>query len=165
MRIIGIDTSLRSTGVGIIEVSGSSLRLVEAITLAIPATRPLSECLRRIDSGLAELIEKYKPEAAAVEGIFYCKNVKTAVILGQARGVAIAACSRAGLPVFEYPPRRVKQALVGHGEATKEQVALMVIRLLGLSETPQEDSADALSIAICHAHSRSVVEALAPKPL
>ena len=165
MRILGIDTSLRSTGVGIIEVSGSKIRLVEAVTLAIPAARPVSECLRRIDRELANLIGTYSPETAAVEGIFYCKNVKTAVTLGQARGVAIAACARAGLPVFEYPPRRVKQALVGHGEASKEQVALMVIRLLGISETPQEDSADALAIAICHAQAQTVIAALAPKPL
>lgn len=165
MRIIGIDTSLRSTGVGIIEKAGSSLRLVEAITLSIPATRPLSECLRRIDAGLTEFIATYAPDCVAVEGIFYCKNVRTAVTLGEARGVVIAACARVHLPVFEYSPRRVKQALVGHGDASKDQVARMVMRLLGLAETPQEDSADALAMAICHAQSQTVVASLAPKPL
>lgn len=141
------------------------MRLMEAMTLSIPPKRPLSECLRRLDEGLAELVMKYQPECAAIEGIFYCKNVKTAVTLGEARGVAITVCSRAKLPVFEYSPRRVKQALVGHGEASKEQVARMVIRLLGLAETPQEDSADALAIAICHAQAHSSIAALAPKAL
>lgn len=165
MRIIGIDTSLRSTGVGIIETAGSSMRLIEAVTLSTPAKYPLSECLRRLDEGLMEMIVTYQPVCAAIEGIFFCKNVKTAVTLGEARGVAIAACTRARLPVFEYSPRRVKQALVGHGEASKDQVARMVIRLLGLAETPQEDSSDALAIAICHAQAHSSVAALAPKAL
>ncbi len=162
MRIIGIDTSLRSTGVGILDASGSGLRLVEAVTLSMPARRPLSWCLREIDRELAAFIERHRPEVAAIEGIFYCRNVKTAITLGEARGVAIAACARAGIPVYEYSPRRVKQALVGHGDADKEQVARMVIRLLGLAETPQEDSADALAIAIAHAHARTGIAALAP---
>ena len=165
MRIIGIDTSLRSTGVGIIETAGSALKLIEAMTLSFPPSLPRSGCLRGLDEGIARLIMEFAPEAAAVEGIFFCRNVKTAVTLGEARGVVIAACARAGLPVFEYPPRRVKQALVGHGEADKDQVARMVIRLLNLAETPQEDSADALAIAICHAHSRTGIDALAPKAI
>lgn len=165
VRILGIDTSLRSTGVGIIERHGSAWRLVEAITLSIPASRPLSRCLAEIDRGITALIEAHHPEVAAVEGIFYCRNVKTAVTLGEARGVVIAACARAGLPVYEYPPRRVKQAVVGYGDAEKDQVARMVMRLLGLSETPQEDSADALAVAICHGNSTTSIAALAPKAL
>lgn len=165
MRIIGIDTSLRSTGVGIIDAAGSSLKLVEAITLSFPAAMPRSSCLRGLDEGIVRLLNEYAPAAAAVEGIFYCRNVNTAVTLGEARGVVIAACARAGLPVFEYSPRRVKQALVGHGEAQKEQVARMVMRLLNLPEALQEDSADALAIAICHAHARTGIAALAPKAI
>ncbi len=165
VRIVGIDTSLRSTGVGIIETAGAAIRLVEAMTLSFPASTARSACLAGLDDGLARLIAQYAPAAAAVEGIFYCRNVKTAVTLGEARGVVIAACARAGLPVYEYSPRRVKQALVGHGEADKEQVARMVIRLLGLKETPQEDSADALAIAICHAHAHTAIAALAPKAI
>jgi crossover junction endodeoxyribonuclease RuvC len=111
------------------------------------------------------MISCYAPDAAAVEGIFYCRNVKTAVLLGEARGVVVSVCARAGLPVFEYSPRRVKQALVGRGEAAKEQVASMVVRLLGLKEIPQEDSADALAIAICHAHARTIIDALSPKAI
>ena len=165
MRILGIDTSLRSTGVGLVERQGSGWRLVEAVTLSIPASRPLSHCLCEIDCGLSAFIQAHRPDVAAVEGIFYCRNVKTAVTLGEARGVVIAACARAGLSVFEYPPRRVKQAVVGYGDAEKDQVARMVMRLLGLAETPQEDSADALAVAICHGNSSTSIAALAPKPI
>jgi crossover junction endodeoxyribonuclease RuvC len=165
VRIIGIDTSLRSSGVGLIDVEGSALRLVEAMTLAMPAKLSHAQCLCGIDRELTALIAQHRPDVAAIEGIFFCRNVKTALTLGEARGVVIAACARAGLPVYEYSPRRVKQALVGHGAAEKDQVARMVIRLLGLKETPQEDSADALAIAICHAHAHSTIAALAPKPL
>jgi crossover junction endodeoxyribonuclease RuvC len=151
--------------VGIVETAGNALRLVEAVTLSFPVAASRSACLAGLGDDLARLIARFAPDAAAVEGIFYCRNVKTAVMLGEARGVVIAACARAGLPVFEYPPRRVKQALVGRGEAEKEQVAGMVMRLLGLKEIPQEDSADALAIAICHAHARTAIAALAPKTI
>jgi len=165
VRVLGIDTSLRSSGLGVVEAVGSSLRLLHQQTVATPARHPLSECLRRLDEALRLLLDQQKPAAAALEGIFYCKNVKTAVILGEARGVVIARCAAAAVPVFEYPPRRVKQALVGHGDAEKEQVARMVMRLLGLTEQPQEDAADALAIAICHLHSRTGMAALQAKPL
>lgn len=93
-----------------------------------------------------------KPDAVALEGGFFCKNVKTAVILGEARGVVIAACAGAGVPVYEYSPRRVKQAVVGFGNAGKEQVQKMVMAILRLDEKPHEDAADALAIALCHLH-------------
>ena len=165
MRVLGVDTSLRSSGVGVVESKGSALSLVECGTIHIPATRPHSECLHRIDESLRALISRTRPDAVAIEGIFYCKNVRTAVILGQARGVVIAACAGAGVPVFEYEPRRMKQALVGYGAAQKEQVGRMVMRLLGLAEMPQEDAADALGLAICHIHSRSSIAALDAKPI
>ncbi|MGQ9660780.1 MAG: crossover junction endodeoxyribonuclease RuvC, partial [Kiritimatiellia bacterium] len=91
---------------------------------------------------------------AAIEGGFYCKNVRTALLLGEARGVAIAACAAHGLPVYEYAPRRVKQAIVGFGAADKVQVRRMVARLLALSREPHEDEGDALALAICHLHDR-----------
>lgn len=141
------------------------MRFVEAITLSMPARELTSHCLQRLDRELAALIERHQPEQAAIEGVFYCRNVKTAITLGEARGVAIAVCARAGLSVYEYSPRRIKQALVGYGDADKEQVARMVIRLLNLPETPHEDAADALAIAICHAQARTTIAALAPKPL
>lgn len=165
MRILGIDTSLRSTGVGVVESSGSKLVLVEQGTLRTPAGRPLSQCLLRLDAGLNEVLARTRPEAAAIEGIFHGKNTKTAVILGEARGVAIAACSRAGVPVFEYPPRRVKQAIVGFGGAEKEQIGRMIMRLLGLQEMPQEDAADAMALAICHLHTRSGIAMLNSEPI
>lgn len=165
MRIIGIDTSLRSTGVGIIDVRGTSISLVEASTICFTANRPRSECLSGLGDSLANLLARFSPQAAAIEGVFYCRNVKTAVTLGEARGVAIAACARAGIPVFEYSPRRVKQALVGYGDADKEQVMRMVVRVLSLTDPPQEDSADALAVAICHAHSHTSIPELAPRPI
>ncbi len=165
VRVLGIDTSLRSSGLGVVDAAGSALRLVHQQTVATPARQPLSACLRRLDEALGALLAEYRPEVAAIEGIFFCKNVKTAVILGEARGVVIARCAAAGVPVYEYPPRRVKQALVGHGDADKEQVGRMVMRLLNLQDLPQEDAGDALAIAICHLHTRTSIAALQAKPL
>jgi crossover junction endodeoxyribonuclease RuvC len=152
MRVLGIDTSLRSTGLGVVEAEGSRLRAVEYGTLKIPPKPPLSECLKQIHDGIDSLLERVRPDAVAVEGIFFSRNVKTAVALGQARGVAICVCASRGVPVYEYAPRRVKQAVVGVGSASKEQVRRMLVKLLGLQEPPQEDAGDALAIAICHLH-------------
>lgn len=166
VRVLGIDTSLRSSGLGVVEAAGSSLRMVDCGVVRTPDRLPLSECLRRLDSAMLEWIARFQPAAASIEGIFFCKNVKTAVILGEARGVVIARCAAASLPVYEYPPRRVKQALVGTGDATKEQVGRMVQRLLALPEMPSsEDATDALALAICHLHNRTGVVALEPKAL
>lgn len=165
MRVLGIDTSLRSTGVGVVDAAGSRLSVVEFGRVHNIDRLPLSECLRRLDAGIRELIGRTRPEIAAVEDIFYCKNIRTAVVLGEARGVVIAACAGAGLPVYEYAPRRVKQALVGYGAADKSQVRRMVMNLLRLEAEPQEDAGDALAIAICHLHSRSPVAGLAPEPI
>ena len=100
---------------------------------------------------IAGLIDREKPDTVAIEGIFFCKNVKTAFILGEARGTVISTCAGAGLPVYEYAPRKVKQGVVGRGAADKSQVAQMIKTLLGLKEIPQNDAADALAIAYCHA--------------
>ena len=165
MRVIGIDTSLRSTGFGVVETAGSGFKSVECGTISIPASQPHSVCLDRLGSQLRLAIERTRPVAAAIEGIFFCKNVKTAVILGEARGVVIATCAALDLPVYEYAPRRMKQALVGYGAAQKEQVARMVMRLLGLVEMPQEDAADGLALAICHLNSCRGLQARENKPL
>jgi crossover junction endodeoxyribonuclease RuvC len=151
-RIMGVDTSLRSTGLGLIQVRGSRLEVVEQALVKNPATWSLSRCLMHLHAAVGEILERGKPGAVAIEGIFFCKNVRTAVILGEARGVVIAACAAVGVPVYEYSPRRVKQAVVGFGGAGKDQVIRMVTALLGLCEAPSEDAADALAIAICHAH-------------
>ncbi|MCC5849765.1 MAG: crossover junction endodeoxyribonuclease RuvC [Verrucomicrobia bacterium] len=152
VRILGIDTSLRSTGIGVLTSDGFRHQVVTYGTITAPRTWPLSRCLNNLREKLEEIISAEKPVVAAVEGIFFCKNVKTAVILGQARGVVIATCTAAGLPVYEYAPRSVKQGVVGRGAADKSQVAQMVKVLLGLPEVPQNDAADALAIAHCHAN-------------
>lgn len=148
-----------------VQSEGSALRMVECGTIKIPADRSHSFCLSQIAETLRAWIERARPDVAAIEGIFYCKNVRTAVILGQARGVVIATCAALGLPVYEYEPRRMKQALVGYGGAQKSQVAHMVTRLLALKEVPQEDAADALGLAICHIQSRSSIAALDAEPI
>ena len=165
IRILGIDTSLRSTGVGVVAAAGSRLSAVEYGAIRVSPKVLLSVCLMRLSRELVEIIERTKPEAAAIEGIFFCKNANTAVILGEARGVVIAACAAKGIPVYEYAPRRVKQAVVGFGAAEKEQVRKMVVALLGLKEQPQEDAGDALALAICHLHSRTGVAALMAAPI
>jgi len=125
----------------------------------------ISECLRGLDEGITGMVERTEPDAVALEGAFFSKNARTAMILGQARGVAIAASARCGLPVYEYAPRRVKQALVGFGSAGKEQVRKMVMTILGLTEEPAEDAGDALAIAVCHLHNVSGHAALGPKEI
>lgn len=165
MRVLGIDTSLRSTGVGVVDAAGSRLTAVEFGRVHNPDRLPLSGCLRRLDEGIRDVLARTRPDEAAIEDIFFCKNVHTAVTLGEARGVVIAACAAAGIPVYEYAPRRVKQALVGNGAADKSQVRRMVMRLMGLADEPQEDAGDALAIAVCHVNSRTSVAALAPESI
>ncbi len=150
--ILGVDTSLRSTGLGLIETRGSRLTLVEQAVVRHPAAWPLSRCLASLYGAVADMLARRRPGAAALEGVFFCKNVRTAVVLGEARGAVIAACARAAVPVFEHSPRRVKQAVSGSGAAGKGQVGRMVAAMLGLASAPPEDAADALAIAICHAH-------------
>lgn len=163
IRILGVDTSLRSSGVAVVEVFGQNMRALAYGRVHNKPAMAHSACLAEIQRQIDALITEFEPDEVAIEGAFFAKNVKTAMILGQARGVVLAGCSLRGLPVFEYSPRSVKLAVVGVGSAQKDQVAKMVMRLLGLSEQPQEDAADALAIAICHAHQRGVPEALRSK--
>jgi crossover junction endodeoxyribonuclease RuvC len=164
-RVLGVDTSLRSSGIAVVEARGTTLSAIEYGNVRIPQKRPLSECLGRIHEEITACLDRTSPDAIAIEGIFYSKSVKTAIILGEARGAVIAACASRSLPVFEYEPRRVKQAVVGHGQASKEQVRRMIMSLLGISEEPQEDAGDALAIAVCHLNRRSQHEILAPKQI
>ena len=149
MRILGIDTSLRCSGLGVIDVEGTKMKALDFGLIKNPASMRHSECLRRIHGGVAEFISNYEPDAIAIEGIFFCKNVRTALTLGQARGAVMTACGE--LPVYEYAPRRVKQAVTGSGRAHKQQVSHMVVSLLNLDSIPPEDAADALAIAMTHA--------------
>lgn len=164
-RVLGIDTSLRGTGVGVIERAGNHFTAIAHETLRCPASWPHSRCLVRIQEGICDIIASAEPEVVAIEGVFHCRNVRTAMSLGQARGVAISTCSGRGLPVFEYAPRRVKQSVCGFGAASKQQIAKMIMALLCLPEIPRTDEADALALALCHFHSLTGVSALAPEPI
>lgn len=164
-RVIGIDVSLRSSGLAVVEARGSQFHALDYRTVRIPQAEPRSVCLRRLFEALRQTIERFAPQAAAIEGAFYHKNVRTAAVLGEARGTAVACCALAGIPVYELAPRRVKQAVVGYGAAGKEQVRAMVMRVLALEAEPAEDESDALALAICHLQSRSVHMALASEPI
>lgn len=144
---------------------GSRYTVVETGVLKNRPAVPLTQCLLAIRRGVTDIIERAAPTAAAIEGAFYQKNAGTAMILGQARGVAITACAEAGLPVYEYAPRRVKQAVVGFGAASKEQVRRMIMTLLALDREPQEDIGDAMAIALCHLHSHTGYAALKPNSI
>ncbi len=164
-RILGVDTSLRSTGVALIQARGSACETLEYERVKNPPDRPLSACLAHLARAMDAILARGRPQAAALEGIFFCKNVKTAVILGEARGVVIAACAAAGVPVHEYSPRRVKQAVVGYGNADKQQVRKMVMAILKLNAEPHEDAADALAIALCHLHASGNYPGLTAKAI
>ena len=162
MTILGIDTSLRSSGYGVLVTEGSRMRSLEAGRIRNAPKLPLSECLRTIHARVAELIAQYSPDVVAIESVIYGKNAGTMLVLGEARGAVITAAADAGLPIYEYEPRRVKMAVCGNGLAEKEQVQRMVKTLLGLQELPQNDAADALAIAITHAHSNSLLSTNVP---
>ncbi|CCG40045.1 crossover junction endodeoxyribonuclease RuvC [Magnetospirillum molischianum] len=152
MRVLGLDPGLRQTGWGIIDMTDNRLRHVADGVVRSDAALSLAERLVQLHDGIAAIIATFSPEAAAVEETFVNKNPESTLKLGQARGIALLVPARAGLAVGEYAPTRIKQAVVGTGRAAKEQVGMMVRTLLPgcLAETP--DSADALAVAICHAH-------------
>tara|TARA_R110000787_G_scaffold744_7_gene2691 strand:+ start:3535 stop:4053 length:519 start_codon:yes stop_codon:yes gene_type:complete len=152
--IIGIDPGSRRTGFGVIDASGGQVRYVTSGIIRLPEGE-LPARLKVICQSVGELIDQYKPQLMAIEDVFFARDPRAALRLGQARGAAIVAGVQADLPVAEYSARTVKQAVVGNGAASKEQVQHMVTRLLSLPATPQEDAADALAVAICHAHSLS----------
>ena len=157
MVVLGIDTSLRSTGYGVLSVEGSRMRCLASGNIPNKASLPLTVCLRAIHAKVAELIAEHRPDVMAIESVIYGKNAGTMLVLGEARGAVLTAAADAGLPVYEYEPRRMKKAICGNGLAEKEQIQRMVKTLLGLPEPPQNDAADALGLAICHAHSNSVI--------
>lgn len=154
MRIIGLDPGLRNTGWGIIEVEANRFSYVADGTVRPRPDRQLSWRLRDLHDGLAEAIAQYLPDEAAVEETFVNKNPKSTLKLGEARGVVVLAPALAGLPVAEYSANRIKKAVVGAGHAGKEQVQMMVGRILPGCEFSSADAADALAVAICHANFR-----------
>ena len=150
MRVLAIDPSLRSTGFAVLEKIGGKVRVLDfGIVKNKPALLP-SGCLVAIHERVRDLIEEHRPECAAFEAVIYVQSFRTAITLGSARGAALLAAAGRGLPIYEYAPRRVKQSVVGRGGADKGQVGFMVRALLGLTETPSADAADALAIGLTH---------------
>ena len=159
MAVIGIDPGTALTGYGIIkELSDQSLQVIDFGVIRTESTDKPEIRLRKIFSQLNEILSLYKPETGAVEKLFFQRNTRTAMSVGQARGVAILSLAEAGLSVSEYSPVEIKQAVVGYGKASKNQVQQMVKTLLNLQEIPKpDDAADALAVAICHIHSRKML--------
>ena len=158
--IIGIDPGSRLTGYGIIQKEGQKLIFVDAGTIRTE-TPEMPERLKRIFAGIERIVKFHGPTEAAVEQVFMSVNPDSALKLGQARGAAIAALVNLDLQVAEYTARQIKQSVVGYGAADKEQVQMMVMRILNLSIKPQQDAADALATAICHAHESGSMTKLA----
>jgi crossover junction endodeoxyribonuclease RuvC len=152
--ILGIDPGSRVTGFGLIEVGGGQQRYLGSGVIRVQQD-DLATRLGTIFEGVSEIIERYGPTEVAVEQVFMARNAASALKLGQARGAAIVAATRGGIPVFEYSARQIKLAVVGTGAAEKRQVQQMMLHLLALAEPPQEDAADALAAAICHANTRT----------
>ncbi len=153
MRVLGIDPGSLITGYGVVD-KGKGGRLIHAGSghVTLRPSSPLPERLLTISNALKGIIDEFKPDAMSIESIFFAKNVSSAIKLGEARGIPLLCAASSGLPVYEYSPRSIKQAVTGYGNATKEQVQKMVKMLLKTMVQPQSDAADALAVAICHIH-------------
>ena len=161
VRILGIDPGLRVTGFGVIEKHGNQLHYVASGCIKSNDREALPTRLGTLFAGISEVIATYRPDQAAVEIVFVNVNPQSTLLLGQARGAAMTALVHGGLSVAEYTALQVKQAVVGHGKAAKQQVQDMVVRLLKLKGAPSSDAADALACAICHAHGGQGLGAMA----
>lgn len=154
MRILGIDPGYAILGWGIIDVIGNRFSVVDYGAVLTDTSMEMPARLQALYNGLTVIINKYKPEDASIEQLFFNSNAKTAILVGEARGVAVLACANGNLNIAEYTPLQIKQALVGYGRADKKQVQYMVKTMLNLKSVPKpDDTADALAAAICHAHS------------
>ena len=153
--ILGIDPSLRGTGYGVIDTSKQTPKTLAQGTIKCPSDWSMSRCFLEISNTIESVINDTAPTVAAIEGLFFAQNIKTALVMGQARGAALTTITKAGLDSFEIAPRKVKQAIVGFGGAQKEAVAKMVQTRLGLSSIPSPDAADALAIALAFSQSTS----------
>ena len=162
MRILGIDPGLATTGYGLIQAgSQAQYQCIEFGIISTPAGLPDADRLKILFADLTNLIDRHQPESSAVEKLYFQKNVKTALSVGQARGVTLLVLAQAGLPIFEYNPNVVKQTVCDYGNADKNQVQHMVQNLLNLKELPKpDDAADALALAICHFHHQSFNDAV-----
>lgn len=154
MRVFGVDPGSQRTGYGCIDTDGSRHRLVACGAITTPPAATFPEKLLAIHRALARLLREHRPDCVAVESVFHAANVRSALTLGHARGVALLAAVEGGYPLVEYAPAEIKSAVVGYGRAEKRQVGEMVRLLLGLTDVPQpHDASDALAVAICHVHS------------
>ena len=152
MRILGIDPGVATIGFGVVDAERGNQQLVRYGVITTPAGIPLSSRLYQISQDMSELIAQFTPDEAAVEELFFTKNITTGIAVAHGRGVLLLELERAGVPVYEYTPMQVKQAVVGYGKADKRQVMAMTARLLKMKEIPRpDDAADALALAICHA--------------
>ena len=164
MRILGIDPGYGITGFGLVEAQGGNMQLLRCGAITTPAGMDFSARLEIIYEDMRALLEKAKPDAVAIEELFFGQNVTTGIGVAQSRGVILLAIRQAGVPVYSYKPSQVKQAVVGYGNATKHQVQDMTKRLLGLEQMPKpDDAADAIAIALCHARSSTSLLASANK--
>lgn len=163
--IIGIDPSLRGTGYGVIRLDGKTPETLAQGTIKCPGSWEHSRCFLQIVTVLREVIEQTKPTVSVMEGIFHAQNLKTAIVMGQARGAAMVPLAEAGLEIYEIATRKVKQAIVGYGGAQKSAVAKMVQRMLGLKKQPAADAADALALALTHANDMSRPSLKLPKKI
>ena len=154
MRILGIDPGIATIGFGAIETSGSKQKLITCGVITTPAHTPLSSRLEQIYGDMGDLLDMFKPDAVAIEELFFNTNITTGISVAHGRGVILLACQKAGVKIYEYTPLQVKQAVVGYGRAEKAQVMDMVRRICGLSAPPKpDDAADAVALALCHARS------------
>ena len=154
MRILGIDPGVAIVGFGLIESERGSVRMLQYGAVTTPAGLPLATRLVQIENDMTELIRQLKPDEIAIEELFFSKNITTGIAVAHGRGVILCTAERLGVPIYEYTPMQVKQAVVGYGLAEKRQVMDMTRRLLHLKTVPKpDDAADALAIAICHARS------------
>ena len=163
--ILGVDPSLRGTGYGVIRLARPHPVALGHGTISCPQNWERSRCLAKISQALREVLCEHQPTVCVVEGLFYAQNLQTAIIMGEARGAALAVVAEAGLEIFEIAPRKVKQAVVGYGAAQKSAVAKMVQRLLDLPKPPAPDAADALALALAHAQENSRYNLTPPKKI
>lgn len=153
MRILGIDPGYAIMGYAVLDYKGNKFTAVDFGSITTDAHTPNEERLEILYDELCRIIGEYKPDEASVEELFYNTNATTAIMVGEARGMVLLACAKAGIRISEYTPLEIKSALTGYGKADKKQVQMMVKTILGLKETPKpDDTADAIAAAICHAH-------------
>ncbi len=154
MIILGIDPGYAIVGVGVVRYEANKFRILEYDAITTPAGMPTPQRLKHIYEQINLFLDKYKPDAVAIEELFFNNNAKTAIAVGQARGVLLVAAANKNIPICEYTPLQIKQAVTGYGRADKSQMQSMVKMLLNLNHIPKpDDAADALAVAICHAHS------------